>query len=206
MRRFCLLAAAAALTLTPLIPTSADAQRRPTVRRSPAPREVHVTRVSRQWRDMAPRRQMTLAVGVLDYYGTDSKAPMAALRADWRLARWLRSELSVAYALAEVVIPSGTISEEVNSNLLHASLGLNAELPVPFVRPYVGAAVGLFGRFDEDEGQDFVRPSVAVPVGVRLAFSPRMALRGEARFRFDEQLDGRSAISREYTLGLSFGY
>jgi hypothetical protein len=57
-----------------------------------------------------------------------------------------------------------------------------------------------------DNGDDFVRPSLAFPVGLRLALSPRVGLRAEARFRFDQMPSGASAPNRELTAGLSVGY
>ncbi len=165
-------------------------------------------------------RQLTLAVGVLRYRPDgDDNHPMAALRADWRLRSWLRSELGASYAMAELDIPTedGAVREDVSSHLLTATVGLLAEAPFPYFRPYVGAAAGLFARFDgesddEDaaggdaEGDSFVRPTMAFPVGVRIPITPRLGLRAEARFRFDEHRDGRSATNVEQTVGLSFGF
>src|SRR3712207_8035871 len=42
-------------------------------------------------------------------------------------------------------------TEEENSSLLAATVGIQAELPTPVIRPYIGAAAGLFGRFDRSE-------------------------------------------------------
>ena len=108
-------------------------------------------------------------------------------------------------------MPEGAAApEEIDASLLTATVGLNAELPIPIVRPYVGAAVGLGARFDGDgetyEGDTFVRPMFAFPVGVRIPISPRLGLRAEARFRFDEQTDGRSMTNVEQTVGVSFGF
>lgn len=202
MHRVCLLVLASALVVAPAL---ADAQRRPAPRRTT---RVIVERDDRR-RDDGAWRQMTLGVGMFRYdVGEADNHPMAALRADWRLRHWLRSEVSLAYAFADLegddAAPDG--DDDANSHLLAATVGLNAEAPWPIVRPYVGMAVGLFSRLDDEEDGDFVRPTLAVPVGVRLPLSSRLALRGEVRWRFDEHPDGASVVNREHTIGLSFAY
>lgn len=216
-RRLVLAAAAVALAAASLAatPVAAEAQR-VVVRRGQPPRQpprtVVVRRAQDRW-DRGASRSLTLSVGALRYRdAADDNHPMAALRAEWRLRSWLRSELGMSYALANLdVLPAGSATaEEIDASLLTATVGLNAEAPIPFVRPYVGAAVGLGARFDGDgetyEGDSFVRPVVAFPVGVRIPVSPRLGLRAEARFRFDEQPDGRSMTNVEQTIGVSFGF
>ncbi|HEY0971513.1 MAG TPA: hypothetical protein VGE02_11155 [Gemmatimonadales bacterium] len=187
-----------------LVPSFAQAQRVIVRRGKVVEREE---RQPRRWRDREPARRMTLAVGVLNYEPADDDFPMAALRADWRLSRWLRSELGVSYAMGDVPLPVVDGPVEVDTHLMNASIGLNAELPVPVVRPYVGVSGGLFARFDDEGGEDFVRPSIAVPVGLRLPITPRLGLRAEVRWRFDQhEGSGDSAVDREMTAGLSFGF
>lgn len=186
-----------------VIPSIADAQhrRRPDRRRG----ESVIVRVER-W-ERQPQRQLALLVGVLnaDLPGDDN-FPMAALRADWRLARYLRSEVGVAYALGELTQGTGATATEVSSSLLTATIGLQAELPLPYIRPYVGAAAGLFGRRDEEGGERFIRPTHAFPAGVRIPLSNRLALRGEVRYRFDEQEGGPTLVNVEQVGGLSFTF
>ena len=218
MRRRLVIPSAAAIvaaTLLAAVPDAAEAQR-VVVRRGQQPRQPARTVVVRRDQDRwgrGPARALTLSVGALRYRdAADENHPMAALRAEWRLRHWLRSELGVSYALASLdVLPEGAAAtEEIDASLLTATVGLNAELPMPFVRPYVGAAVGLGARFDGDgdtyEGDTFVRPVFAVPVGIRIPVSSRLGLRAEARFRFDEQRDGRSMTNVEQTVGVSFGF
>jgi hypothetical protein len=157
----------------------------------------------------APWREASLVVGVLNYdFANDDNFPMAALRFDWRLTRYLRSELSIAYAVAQVDDPAG--EGDMNSSLGAATVGLRAELPLPFVRPYVGAAMGLFARVDEKDedegGVRSIRPTHAFPVGVRIPLSERVALRGEVRWRFDQHQGGSTAVDIEKTAGLSFAF
>ncbi len=152
-------------------------------------------------------RQVTLGVGVLQYdLGGRETIPLAALRGDWRLSRLWRGELGVSYGFGDLPrVPGDPGTGLVNAHVLAPTLGLLAELPTPYLRPYAGAAAGVFARFDEG-ADDFVRPTIAFPVGLRAALSPRVALRAEARFRFDQQPAGPSAPNRELTAGLSVGY
>lgn len=205
------LAAVAVLAVLPATPAVADAQR-VVVRRHP-PAERATTRVVVQRRPAAPSRQLSLAVGALRYdRDGGGQHPMAALRADWRLRHWLRSEVALSYALADLDFPTADplVSEEVQTSLVAGTVGVQAELPGRWVRPYVGVAAGLFGRFEGDgearDGEHTVRPTLAVPVGVRLPLAARLGIRAEARWRFDEHRDGRSSPAVEQTVGLSFGF
>ena len=179
------------------------------VRRAPA------RRVAR--RDHGPfgyesRRRVTLGVGVLQYdLAGRETIPMAALRGDWRLSRFWRGELGVAYAFGDLPATPGVTPQprvdadgRVRAHVLAPTVGLLAELPTPYLQPYAGAAAGLFARFDN--GDDFARPTIAFPVGVRAALSDRVGLRAEVRFRFDQTPGGAAAPNRELTAGLSVGY
>jgi hypothetical protein len=194
-----------ALLLAGTLPTAAEAQLRRRCRSCERDRDrVHVVvRDGDRW--YGGGRQLSLMVGVLDSdFANDENLPMAALRADWRLSRWVRSEVDATYAVGELEF--GTPTGDVNTSLFTATVGVQGELPLPFVRPYAGVAVGLFGRFDEKGtagAERFVRTTTAFPVGLRLRFSPRLALRGEVRFRFDAHPDGATAANVEQTAGLS---
>jgi len=224
-RRVVTLACTVLAAAVAFAPPTADAQRvivrrggtpPRTTARTPAraPTPAQRARVVQQRRgELVPGRTLTLSVGALRYEPDgDDNHPMAALRADWRLRRWLFSELGASYALADLTMPATATApaEDVNSSLATATVGLRAELPWPYLRPYVGAAAGLFARFDGEtddrESDSFVRPTVAFPVGIRIPFSPQLALRAEARFRFDEHRDGASVPNVEQTVGLSFRF
>lgn len=193
LRSMVLFATAAALVVGPAV---AEAQR-VEVRRERGSIDVRVRR------DRSPTRDIILGVGVLRDQVTDDDAPMAALRAGWRLRSWLRSELGVSYALADA---AATVADGDNAHLASAVVGLQAEMPWPMLRPYVGAAAGLAGRFEDGDGVDTVRPTVQFPVGFRLPITPRLGLQAEVRWRFDEQRSGASAVNREHTLGVRFGF
>jgi hypothetical protein len=166
--------------------------------------------------DAMPGRQLSLAVGILSYdldniegaTESDQNYPMAALRAEWRLSKHVRSELGFAYALAEMegVTAEGD-PQDVYSSLMAATVGVQAELPMSVLRPYIGIAAGFFGRFDDEEGGErFVRVTHAVPVGLRIPISPRLGLRGELRFRLDQHEGGVTAENVEKTVGLSVAF
>jgi hypothetical protein len=218
MRHACLFMVLSSLLFAGSTPAEAQSRRRcRTCDRDPD--RVHVIVRDRQRaydrydRGYTRGRQLSLMVGVLDSdFAGDENFPMAALRADWRLSRFVRSEVDATYAVGELefgpTTTPGAPSGDVNTSLFTATVGIQGELPIPFVRPYAGAAVGLFGRFDEKGagGERFVRTTTAFPVGVRIRFSQRLALRAEARFRFDADPDGATAGNVEQTAGLSFTF
>jgi hypothetical protein len=176
--------------------------------------EAQIRRTSQRRPSYEPSsdRQMSLVVGALDTdFSGDDNFPMAALRADWRMTRFLRIEVGGAFATGQIDNPNPQAADpDMQTQLSAVTVGILAELPLPFGRPYIGAAAGLFGRFDskdkEDGGERFVRPTNAFPVGVRLPLSDRLSLRGEVRFRFDQFKSGASATNVEQTVGLSFNY
>ena len=189
LRPFVLIALALVLPVT-----AADAQRR--------------TRGTYRYQSSIPSREISLVVGVLNYdFADDNDFPTAALRLNWRLARYVRSEVSFSYALGDVAPTAANATEdEIDSHLLAATVGIEAELPTPVIRPYVGAATGIFARLDDEGGDDFARPTHAFPLGLRVLLSERLGLRAEVRWRFDEHQDGRTAVNTEQTVGLRFAF
>lgn len=167
-------------------------------------RDVRTIRLSYERRDRVPDREVLMSVGALRSEDDNEQLPMASLRVDWRLRRWLRSEVGVSYAIG-TWNPAGTGVIPAPSRALQlgsATVGLRAELPVPFVRPYIGVAVGLAHRSEED-GDPYTRTMMAFPAGVRVPLSNRVSLRAEARVRFDQRRAGGEAIGVEQTGGLS---
>ncbi len=193
------LAALGALILLPALSHAQSTRDRDRDRR-----QVRTIRLSYERRDRVPDREVQMSVGALRSEDDDEQLPMAALRVDWRLRRWLRSEVGVSYAIgtynpsAGGVIPAPSRALQLGS----ATVGLRAEMPTPLVRPYIGVAVGLAYRSEED-GDPFTRTMMAFPAGVRVLLSERVSLRAEARFRFDQRRAGGEAIGVEQTGGLS---
>lgn len=193
------LAALGALLLCPALSGAQSTRDRDRDRR-----QVRTIRLSYERRDRVPDREVQMSVGALRSEDDDEQLPMASLRVDWRLRRWLRSEVGVSYAIG-TYNPAGTGTIPAPSRALQlgsATVGLRAELPTPFVRPYIGIAVGLAHRSEED-GDPYTRTMMAFPAGVRVPLSNRVSLRAEARFRFDQRRAGGEAIGIEQTGGLS---
>jgi hypothetical protein len=161
-------------------------------------------RISYDRRDRVPDREISMSVGAFNSRDDDKNLPMASLRTDWRLRRWLRSEAGIAYAIGSIDVP-GSGSSAATSRTLQfgtATLGLRAELPTDFIRPYVGIAAGLTRR-DEEGGDPYIRTTMAFPAGLRLLLSNRVSLRAEVRARFDQRRTGGEAPGIEQTGGLS---
>ncbi len=194
-KNLCLVALAALAAM----PAAAHAQDR---RRDD--RRVGTMRISFDRRERTPDREITMSVGALRSQDDDKSLPMASLRTDWRLRRWLRSEVGVSYAIGSIDVPAGGITPASSRSLQlgSATIGIRAELPSSVIRPYVGAAVGLALR-DEEDGPSYVRTMMAFPAGVRFILSDRVSLRAEARFRFDQRRFGGEAVGIEQTGGLS---
>lgn len=170
-------------------------------------RSVRTVRISMERRSPAPDREITMSVGALRSDDDSGNLPMAAIRTDWRLRRWLRSEVGVSYAIGNTErLESGVIpADERTLQLGTATVGLRAELPGQYLRPYVGVAAGLAMRAEED-GARYVRTTMAFPAGLRVLLSDRVSVRAEARFRFDQRRGGGEAYRVEQTGGLSVAF
>ena len=194
MRSFRVLAVPALVVLV-LAPGVADAQR------------GRYSYRSERCCDGMPSRQLSMTVGILDYDFLDKNFPMAGLRAEWRLSRHVRSEVNLSYALAETERETLEGTEDVYSSLVAATVGLQAEMPLPGIRPYIGIATGFFGRLDDEEdGARFFRPTHQIPVGLRVPITSRIGLRGELRYRMDAGQSGGHADNMEMTGGLSWRF
>jgi hypothetical protein len=189
--------ASAVLCALSLFPSHATAQRRDE-------RPARTVRISVQRYDRPPSREITMSVGALRSDDDDMTLPMAALRTDWRLRRWLRSELGASYAIGNFEGQTGGLVSTASRNLqlVTATIGVRAELPTQVLRPYVGIATGLAYRHVE-AGPKYVRTTTAFPAGIRVMLGDRVSLRGEARFRFDQLRGGGQNVLVEQTGGLS---
>ncbi|MBC7843592.1 MAG: hypothetical protein H7099_14825 [Gemmatimonadaceae bacterium] len=192
------------LTFAALIclPSAASAQS--TRDRGRDDRRDRTIRFSIERRDRVPDREVTMSVGAYRSQDDDTNLPMASLRTDWRLRRWLRSELGASYAIGSIDQPGGGLIAPPPQTLQIASatFGIRAELPTQFIRPFIGVAAGLAYR-NEENGTSYVRTTMAFPAGLRFVLSDRVSLRAEARFRFDQRRTGGEAVGVEQTGGLS---
>lgn len=138
----------------------------------------------------------------------DGTFPMAAVRVDWALGRYVRAEVGGSYAR-----PSTTAYRPIAQNVLEpyeshstlttATVGVQAQLPTRVASPYVGIATGLFGRFDAEGGDRFFRPTQEVMAGLRVPVARGVGVRGELRLRLDQHQDGGTANDVEHTLGVT---
>jgi hypothetical protein len=157
--------------------------------------------------DPAPRRSVTLMLGG---FGTDVSEGrtfgIAAARADWRLSRWLLAETGLSYARGEVEMAnhSGgtpTFSMET-TGLGTATVSVQAQLPLPYVQPYIGIATGLYLRLDKPGGHRFLSTTHEFPAGVRVPLTERLGARAEVRLRYDQQQFSGQELGAETTVGL----
>lgn len=138
----------------------------------------------------------------------DGTFPMGAVRVDWTLSPYLRAEVGGSYARPQTTgfrtVGQNVVEPyEAHSNLVTATVGVQAQLPTRIASPYVGIATGLFGRFDPAGGDRFFRPTQELMAGVRVPVRGGIGVRGELRFRLDQHQDGGTANDMEHTLGVT---
>ena len=158
--------------------------------------------------DPAPRTSVSLMLGG---FGTDvaegSTFGIAAARADWRLSRWILAEAGVSYARGEVEVArhdAGTATYRMEpTGLSTATVGVQAQLPLPYVQPYVGIATGLYMRLDVPGGHRFLSTTQEFPAGVRVPLTDRLGARGEVRLRYDQQQFNGQELGAETTVGVT---
>lgn len=161
--------------------------------------------------DPAPRRSVSLMLGG---FGTDVSEGrtfgIAAARADWRLSPWLLAETGLSWARGEVEMANhsgGTPTYSMESTGLGtATVGLQAQLPLPRVQPYVGIATGLYLRLDKPGGHRFLSTTHEFPAGVRIPLSERLGARAEVRLRYDQQQFSGQELGAETTVGVSLRF
>lgn len=154
------------------------------------------------------RGALTVAAGVL---GTDvnegENFPLIAARVDWGLSRHVRVEVGGTVARGDIELanhtgPTTTFTTE-KTTLATTTVGVQAELPIGAIRPYVGTATGLYLRLDPSGGDRFLSTTQEFPLGVRVDVTPRFGVRAEVRARFDNQQYGELAPGAEATVGVT---
>lgn len=155
-----------------------------------------------------PRRSVSLMAGG---FGSDVNESatfgIAAARADWRLSRFILAEVGLSYARGEVEVANHTAATPTYSmertGLGTATAGVQAQLPLPLVQPYVGIATGLYLRLDPPGGHRFLSTTTEFPVGVRVPLTRRLGARGEVRLRYDQRQFEGQELGAEITGGLT---
>ncbi|MEJ7758407.1 MAG: outer membrane beta-barrel protein [Gemmatimonadaceae bacterium] len=180
MTRLVLPFAIAALAMSLTFATPADAQRRERGRNS--------------------ERSVTIQGGAFihDFYGDDAR-PMVAIRANWGLARWLLSEFGTFYTQPKDI--RGAV------DVMGVDLALQAQLPHSILRPYVGLGAGIHVTLEGGGGDRFAESSTQAMAGLRLRLTRGIGLRGEMRYRIDDQQRSPSAADNvEMTGGISWSW
>ncbi len=154
-------------------------------------------------------RTVTVQAGGFNFdFGGDATTPMAALRADWKRGRYLRTEIGVMGArpgrTISTPLGSSVVTSDVRATLFDVDVSVQAEAATPYVQPYVGIGLGLFGYFEPAGGDRFFRPTNQVMAGIRAPLGERLGIRAELRARFDQFQSGGTATDMESTLGLSW--
>lgn len=137
----------------------------------------------------------------------DGVFPMAAVRVDWPVNRYLRAEAGGSFARPGAVIHLDQYETPTavhdHTQLFTATLGVQLELPTRLGSPYVGVAGGLFARYDPSPGERFVAATQELLGGLRVPVNETVGVRGEVRLRLDEH-EGRGTSSNlEQTLGIT---
>lgn len=162
--------------------------------------------------DDLPKRAVSVMVGG---FGSDINESatfgMAAARADFRLSRFILAEAGVSYARGEVEVadystPTAPTFSMESTSLGTATVGIQAELPLRYVRPYVGVASGLYLRLDPEGGHRFLSTTSEFPAGVRIPLTRSLGARGEVRLRYDEQQGNGQELGAEATFGFSWRF
>lgn len=157
-------------------------------------------------RDSEPVHGVTVMAGAfLDEQGDGGHHPYVSARYERWLSRFVAFEggLTHARAVREVMTPQEqwTVATPYSSG----DLGLQLQLPLGHVRPYVGATIG--GTFFH--GSNYLGSNTgvthAVLAGARFGRFRNTSLRTELRVRRDDI--GRSpAFNAEYGLGLTYNF
>lgn len=157
----------------------------------------------------APRpTTVSIQAGGFDY-GIEGggTSPMAAVRVDWPVNRFVRGEAGGSFARAGAVIHldeyQTPTAVHAHTHLFTATIGVQMELPTRYGQPYVGVANGLFARRDPSRGERFVATTQEVLGGVRIPLNQDVGLRAEVRLRLDDHEDRGTSSSVERTIGVT---
>ena len=154
-----------------------------------------------QWRRHSRDRSVSIMAGAFyhDYYG-DEAAPMAALRFNWEVRRWLVTEFGTFYARPET-------DNDDDVSMTGADVSIQAQLPHPLLQPYLGLGTGIHITLEQEPGDRYAESSTQAMGGLRLSLGRGIGLRGEIRYRIDDQQSSTNAADNiELTAGLSWAW
>lgn len=149
------------------------------------------------------RYELSLAAGVsqFDASGTGT-APIAAIRMSGPIVgSWLLGDLSLSYASLDEQFST------VNTRAGVAEGQVQVQWPVTRFRPYIGIGGGWQHYFNNDAGRGATAQTASGSVGLRVAVSPVLLLRGELRLRtWNSRNSGFHNSAAEFTAGLGFAF
>lgn len=124
------------------------------------------------------------------------------IRAGQELGRFFLAEATASYMATStsfIDIPGGI--RATSTPFTSADIGLEAQLPLGPLAPYIGAAIGAYHRSGTDDVEREQGLSRALMGGARLRFAHRYFAQGEVKIRRDEYSFGRT-INAQYVYGL----
>ena len=149
------------------------------------------------------RHEISIAAGAsqFDASGTGT-APLAAIRLSGPIASsWLLGDLSLSYASLDEQFST------VNTRTGVAEGQVQAQWPAIHFRPYIGIGGGWLHYFNNDAGRGATARTASGSVGLRVAASSTLVLRGEMRLRtWDSGNSGFHNNAAEFTAGVGFAF
>lgn len=148
-------------------------------------------------------RSVSLSRGSMEFDASGvGTADVFALRADRKVAgNWLLGELGLAYS---------SIREDSRSDdtkLGVAELQLQAQAPLRYVQPYIGAGLGTLSYLTNSQGRGSLTEAVSAGAGVRVDVWRNFGLRADGRVRYwDWNGEGFVNSSAEITAGLGYRF
>lgn len=154
---------------------------------------------------------VTPTFGVLDWDFANENFPMAAVRFDRPISKWVRFEAETSLARVEVQELDGFFDpngEVEKGSLAALTIGFQLRYRTEHVEPYAGLAFGLFGRRDDDEeGVRSNQSTYSFPAGLRVFLNDKIGLRAEVRLRRDKAVFAADRETNwEQTLGVSYTF
>ena len=160
-------------------------------------------------RKASPSHGITIIGGAfLDENGDRGHYPYVSARYERWLSRFVAFEGGVTHARAKRTLFSQVPPFEarpVPVTFSSSDLGLQLQLPLGQIRPYVGATIGATYLDDRSQGDREVGLTHAVLAGARIGRIRGVGFRGELRLRRDD-IARSISYNAEYGLGLIYNF
>jgi hypothetical protein len=149
------------------------------------------------------RHEISIAAGAsqFDASGTGT-APLLAIRVSGPIASsWLLGDLGLSYASLDEQFTT------VNTRTGVAEGQVQAQWPANRFRPYIGIGGGWLHYFNNDGGRGATAQTASGSLGLRVAASSTLLLRGEMRLRtWNARDSGFHNSAAEFTGGVGFAF